>query len=108
MISFNNSFDSMLTACREEAIAGLSTHKGFIALNKKEKDLQAKLEAVISPEAKEILINFLEAAVAVKGMEINRALLCGLTTPAKLKKHFDADTDDYRAFEENFLKQQTI
>ena len=103
MESFSECFSTLITNCRDNALEELRSNKKFGELKTAESDLRTKLEALISPEAQDILEDFMEAVVAVKGMECNRALLCGLTVSATIQRHYDASTPEYKAFAEEYL-----
>ena len=103
MESFSECFGYLLTFCRENALRELRTNKTYIRLNNEQEDLLVRLEAAVNPESQGVLAKFLEAAVAVKSMECNRALLCGLTVSTEIRKRFDASTDEYKAFEAEYL-----
>ena len=103
MESFDENFSYLITHCRDNALEELRSNKSYIELKDAHDDLRVRLEAVISPEAKDLLEKFVEAAVSVKAMECNRALLCGLTMSAEIQKRCDASTAEYKAFEKEYL-----
>ena len=103
MDTFSEYFGYFITNCRDNALEELRSNKGYNELKSAQDDLRTELETVISPEAQEMLDKFLETAVAVKAMECNRTLLCGLTTSVEIHKRFDASTDEYKAFAKEYL-----
>ena len=103
MESFNEYLGYLITNCRDNAIEALRTNKNYAELKKKHDDLRTELEAIISPEAQAVLDKYSETGVSVKAMECNKALLCGLTAQAEMQKRFDASTDEYKAFEGEYL-----
>jgi len=103
MDMFSEYFGYFITNCRDNALEELRSNKGYNELKSKQDGLRTELEAVISPEAQAVLDKFFEAAVAVKAMECNRTLLCGLTTSVEIHKRFDASTDEYKAFAKEYL-----
>ena len=103
MESFNEYFGYLITNCRDNALEELRSNKNYNELKNAHDDLRIRLEAAVSPETQEVLEKFIEASVAVKAMECNRTLLCGLTLSAEIQKRFDASTDEYKAFAEEYL-----
>ena len=103
MESYNEYLGYFITYCRDNALEELRSNQRYNELRQEEKGLRSELEAIISPKAQELLESFFEATVAVKSMECNRTLLCGLTVQAEIRKRFDASTDEYRAFEAEYL-----
>ena len=104
METLNEYLGHLVTFCRDNALEELRSNERYIGLKQKEKDLQADLEAVMNGEAQALFDSYFEAAVAVKGMEFNKVLLCGMTARAEIGKRFDADADDYKAFETEYLQ----
>ena len=103
MESFNEYLGNLLAHCRDNALEEVRTGSRYIEEKQKSIGLRSKLEALISPEAKEILDDLFEVMVTLQVMEYNKVLLCGLTMPAELQKRFDASTAEYKAFEEEYL-----
>ena len=103
MESFNDYFSYLITHCRDDSLEELRSNTEYIGLKDKHDDLRVRLEAAVSPEARELLDMLVEAATSVKSMECNKALLCGLTMSAEIKKRFDTSTDEYKAFEKEYL-----
>jgi len=103
MDTFSEYFGYFITNCRDNALEELRSNQNYNDLKMTQDDLRTKLEAIISPEAQAVLESFWESAVAVKAMECNRTLLCGLTTSAEIQKRFDASTDEYKAFSKEYL-----
>ena len=103
METYSEYFGYLISHCRDNALEELRSNQRYMELKGNENDLRTKLEAVISPEAQTILDKYAEAAVAVKSMECNRTLLCGMTAQAEMRKHFDASTDEYKTFEDEYL-----
>ena len=103
METYSEYFGYLISHCRDNALEELRSNKKYMELKGSENDLRTKLEAVISPEAQAVLDKYAEAATAVKSMECNRTLLCGLTAQAEMRKRFDATTDEYKAFAEEYL-----
>jgi len=103
MESFSEYFGYLITHCRDNALEELRSNKAYIELKRTQDDLRTQLEAAVNPEIQALLDKFAEAAFSVKSMEINRVLLCGLTVSAEIQKRFDASTDEYKAFEQEYL-----
>jgi len=103
METYSEYFGYLISHCRDNALEDLRSNQRYMELKGKENDLRTKLEAVINPEVHAVFEKYAEAATAVKNMECNRTLLCGLTAQAEIQKRFDASTDEYKAFEDEYL-----
>ena len=103
MESFGEYFGYLITHCRDNALEELRSNKAYTELKDIQDDLRTQLEAAVSPETQALLEKFAEAVVAVKSMEVNKALLCGLTVSAEIRKRYDASTPEYKAFEQEYL-----
>ena len=104
METLNEYIGHLVTFCRDNALEELRSNERYIELKQKEKDLRTDLKASMSGEALGLFERYFEAAVAVKGMEFNKVLLCGMTAQAEIGKRFNADADDYKAFETEYLQ----
>jgi len=103
MPSFNENLDNFLTECRENAVRELGSSKSYTDWKTTQTDLRSRLEALISPEARKILDEYVEAVTDVQRMEAGRILLCGLTLPAEIQKRFDTSTAEHKVFAEEYL-----
>jgi len=104
METLNEYIGHLVTFCRDNALEELRSNGRYTELKQKEQDLRADLEAVMNSEALALFESYFEASVAVKGMEFNKVLLCGMTAQAEIGKRFDADAGDYKAFETEYLQ----
>ena len=103
MESYNEKFGFLITHCRDNALEELRSNKRYIKLKGEENDLRIRLEAIISPEAAALLEEYAVAGVSVKAMECNRTFLSGMTVRLEILKRFDASTDEYKEFEDEYL-----
>lgn len=104
MDTFNEILNNFLTGCREIALEKLKTNDDYSKWIDKQKDLRTELEALLSPEANELLASYIEAFAAMQSMEYNTVFMCGLTTSMKIQKYFDDSTPEYKAFIEEFIQ----
>jgi len=103
MASFNENLGAFLTECRNNALVELKSNERYADWKRKQSELRSGLESVISAEAVQLLEDYLEAGLTVQGMEMNKALLCGLTVQSDIRWRFDASSAEYPAFEEEYL-----
>lgn len=103
MASFNENLGAFLTECRNNALEELKSNERYADRKRRQSELRSGLEAVISAEAVQLLEDYLEAGLTVQGMEMNKALLCGLTTQSEIRRRFDTSSAEYPAFEEEYL-----
>ena len=103
MESFNEYLGNLLTDCRNNALEELRSNERYAERKKIQADLRAKLEALISPEATDLLEEYAEAGVHLNGFEYNAVIVCGLTAQSEIQKRFDASTPEYRAFLREYI-----
>ena len=103
MESYSEYFGYLITHCRDNALEELRSNQRYMKLREEEKNAVAGLTAIISPEAQTVFEKYLETSVAVKAMECNRTLLCGLTAQVEMRKRFDASTPEYKEFSDEYL-----
>ena len=103
MASFNENLGAFLTECRNNALVELKSNERYADWKRKQSELRSGLEAAISAEAAQLLEDYLEVGLTVQGMEINKALLCGLTIQSDIRRRFDTSSDEYLEFTEEYL-----
>ena len=102
-MSFNKNLDGFLTGCRESALEELKSNGEYAGWKSTQTNLRSELDTLISPEARRVLEAYLESVTDVQRLEYNTILLCGLTVSAELHRRFDPSTDEYKAFEAEYL-----
>ena len=104
MAMFNENLCNFLTECRNNALDELKTNNQYVEQKKKQSKLFLQLKLIINPETKEIFEEYLEVTSALQSMELNKALLCGLTIQSDIGLHLNTSTLEYQ----NFLKEYIL
>ena len=103
MTTFNQNLEVFLTGCKENALRELEHYGEYNEWKTAQADLRSRLETLLNPEAQKLLNEYVEATTDVQRMEADKIFLFGLTVSAEIQKRFDASTDEYKAFEGEYL-----
>ena len=103
MSAFNEHLSDFLIECRNDAWDGLRTDSRYIEQASKLSELRSKLDSLLSPDDRAILEKYSEALNAIRSMESNTALLCGLTLQTNILRRFDMSAPEYKLLFETFM-----
>ena len=100
MTSFNQNLGNFLTECRNDVLEQLKTDPRYSDWRRKRTAIRSQIEQKIGFE---LLEEYLEVVSVIHGIELNSALLCGLTTYFEIGKRFDSSSPEYREFTKEFV-----
>ena len=103
MSAFNESLSGFLVERREAALEELKSDSRYVERSDKLSDVLSRLETCLNPEAKALFEEYAETIIAIKSMEYNKTLLCGLTMQTGILTRFDVNTSECKAFMVSFL-----